>query len=68
MPGLGDRATVQGQDLPDAPPSLELVLAKGQASLGGNALWRGSKLAEIEISGGDGVISGSKTIQVEIKE
>ena len=32
------------------------------------ALWRGSKIAEMELPAGDAVVTGSKTIQVEIKE
>ena len=30
--------------------------------------WRGSKVAEIEIPAGDSVVTGSKTVQVEVKE
>jgi hypothetical protein len=60
--------TVDGQDLPDPPPSVAMVLAKTQASFGSNLLWRGSKAAELEISAGDAVVSGSKTIQVDVKE
>jgi hypothetical protein len=60
--------TVDGQDLPDPPPSVALVLQKTQASLGSNLLWRGSKAAELEIPAGDAVVSGSKTIQVDIKQ
>lgn len=58
---------VQGQDLPDPPPSVGLILAKAQAAQGA---WvpRGSKIAEIEISTGDVVVSGSKTVQVEVIE
>ncbi len=59
--------TVQGQDLPDAPPSLSMLLAKTQASFS-NAMWRGSKVAEFELPAGDAVVTGSKTIQVEVKE
>jgi hypothetical protein len=60
--------SVQGQDLPDPPPSVSMVLAKTQASLTGTVLARGSKTAEMELSAGDAVVTGSKTIQVEIKE
>ena len=59
---------VQGQDMPDPPASVSMILAKTQASLSGTQLWRGSKVAEMEISAGDAVVSGSKTVQVEIKE
>ena len=58
---------VQGQDLPDPPPSLGLILAKAQAAQGG---WfaRGSKIDELLISTGDVVVTGSKTVPVEVKE
>lgn len=60
--------SVQGQDLPDPPPSVSMVLAKTQSSLASAALWRPSKVAEVELSAGDTVVTGSKTVQVEIKE
>jgi hypothetical protein len=58
---------VQGQDLPDPPPSVGLILAKAQAAQG---VWvpRGSKIDELQIQTGDVVVSGSKTAQVEITE
>jgi hypothetical protein len=58
---------VQGQDLPDPPPSVGLILARTQAAQG---VWvpRGSKIDEIQIPTGDVVVSGSKTAQVEITE
>jgi hypothetical protein len=59
---------VLGETLPDPPPSLALILARTQASLGGPSLAANSKVAELEISAGEMVVSGSKTIQVEVKE
>jgi hypothetical protein len=59
---------VQGADLPDPPPSLALILARSQGAPGVLSLLRGSGLAELEIDGGDNVITGSKTVQVEVKE
>ena len=58
---------VQGQDLPDPPPSVGLILAKAQAAQGA---WipRGSKIDELHIETGDVVVTGSKTVQVEVKE
>ncbi len=58
---------VQGQDLPDPPPSVSLILAKAQAQQGA---WvpRGSKIDELQIPTGDVVVSGSKTAQVEVTE
>jgi hypothetical protein len=59
---------LDGEDLPDPPPSVALVLANSQAGRAGLSQTRNSKLDELEISAGDMVISGSKTIQVEVKE
>ncbi len=59
--------TVQGQDMPDAPPSLSMLLAKTQSSFSGG-MWRGSKVAEFELPAGEAVVTGSKTIQVDVKE
>jgi hypothetical protein len=58
---------VRGQDLPDPPPSIGLILAKTQAAQG---VWvpRGSKIDELQIATGDVVVSGSKTAQVEVTE
>jgi hypothetical protein len=58
---------VQGEDLPDPPPSLGLILAKAQA---GQGTWfaRGSKIDELLIGTGDVVVTGSKTVPVEVKE
>jgi SpoIVB peptidase S55 len=58
---------VQGQDLPDPPPSVGLILAKAQAAQG---VWlpRGSKIDELQIPTGNVVVTGSKTAQVEVEE
>jgi len=58
---------VSGQDLPDPPPSVGLILARTQAAQG---VWvpRGSKIDELQIPTGDVVVSGSKTAQVEVTE
>jgi len=59
---------LEGVDLPDPPPSAALILAGSQASFAGISQTRNSKIAEMAIDAGDVMISGSKTIQVEIKE
>jgi hypothetical protein len=59
---------LEGADLPDPPPSVALILAGSQSSLAGITQTRNSKIAEMEIDAGDVVISGVKTVQVEIKE
>ncbi len=60
--------TGEGQVLPAAPPSLAIVMGRTQASPGGAPASGLSKLAEFEIGAENMVISGSKTIQVEVKE
>jgi hypothetical protein len=59
--------TIQGKDLPDAPPSLALILARGAAGATA-ALPRTSTVAEMPISVDGLAVSGSRTVQVEIKE
>jgi len=59
---------LEGADLPDPPPSVAMILANSQSSVGSITQTRNSKIAELEISAGDNVINGSKTIVVEVKE
>jgi hypothetical protein len=59
---------LEGADLPDPPPSVSLILDRSQYGQTGIAQVRNSKIAAMEIDGGGMVISGNKTIQVEIKE
>jgi hypothetical protein len=56
---------VNGEDLPSPPPSLSMILSRQQAS---TPQAFNSKLAELAINAGDAVISGSKTVQVEVRE
>jgi hypothetical protein len=55
---------LEAEDFPDPPPSLALILGASPAAV----QTRNSKVAELEISAGDAVISGTKTAQVEVKE
>jgi len=59
---------LEGADLPDPPASVALILTGSQSSLAGITQTRNSKVVEMEVDAGDMVVSGSKTIQVEIKE
>lgn len=59
---------VQGTDLPDPPPSIALLLAKSQATPQSAWASRGSTVAQLQIDTGDAVVSGTKTVQVEVKE
>jgi hypothetical protein len=59
---------IETSDLPDPPPSLALILNRAQAGSAAISQSRNSKVGEMEISAGDMSISGSKTVQVEVKE
>ena len=61
--------TVDGRDIPDPPPSLAMLLTRGQAGSTNLINTRGAKMAELEVPGAPGfVVTGTKTIQVEVKE
>jgi hypothetical protein len=59
---------LEGADLPDPPASVSLILAGSQSSSAGITQTRNSKIAEMEIDVGDMAVTGSKTIQLEVKE
>jgi hypothetical protein len=59
---------LEGSDLPDPPASIALILGSSQSSAPGITQTRNSKIGEMEIDAGDMVITGSKTVQVEVKE
>ena len=58
---------VQGTDLPNPPPSVALALMKTQGTPAGTWLTRGSTIAELEIDTGNAVLTGSKTVQVDVR-
>lgn len=55
---------VQGEELPDPPPSLALVLGSTQ----GFSQNKNSKMGEIVIDAGDMLVAGVKTVQLEVKD
>jgi hypothetical protein len=60
-----------GADLTDPPPSTALILSRNSSAMssgGALALSRGAQIAELPISLGDYAVTGSKTVQVEVKE
>ncbi len=59
---------LEGSDLSDPPASVALILSASQSAIAGIAQTRNSKIDQMELDGGDMVISGVKTVQVEIKE
>lgn len=58
--------TMAGVDYANLPAGLSMLLARAQQT--GTLTAQGTKLAEMEIGLKDAVVSGSKTIQVEVKE
>jgi SpoIVB peptidase S55 len=61
--------TVEGHDIPDPPPSLAMLLTRAQAGTQNLVNTRGAKVDELEVPGAPGsVVTGTKTIQVEVKE
>ena len=59
---------IEGADMPDPPPSASMILARSQATVGNLTQSKNSKVAELVIDAGEFVVTGSKTVQVEIKE
>jgi len=59
---------LEGSDLPDPPASVAMILGASQSSVASITQTRNSKIGEMELDGGDMVLSGVKTVQVEIKE
>jgi hypothetical protein len=59
---------LEGVDLPDPPASVALILGASQFGQAGITQTRNSKVADMEVDAGDAVVTGSKTIQVEVKE
>ena len=60
--------TVEGRDLAAPPASVAMILTRALPPGTNTANPRGATMAEIEIPAGDNAVSGSKTIQVEVKE
>jgi hypothetical protein len=64
----GPTYNVEGRDLPDPPASVAMILGRSQPG-GPNLLnVRGAELAELELASGGNVVTGSKTIQIEVRE
>ena len=60
--------STDGRDLPDLPASAAIIFGKAQTGAANVALTRGTKIAELEIPSGASVVTGGKTIQIEVKE
>jgi hypothetical protein len=57
---------IDGKDLPDPPPSVGMILTRTQT--GTSLIPRTSTVAEMMFALGDVAITGSKTLQLEVKE
>jgi hypothetical protein len=57
---------IDGKDLPDPPPSIGSILTRTQT--GTSTVPRTSTVAELVFANGDIAITGSKTLQLEVKE
>ncbi|MCU1339954.1 MAG: hypothetical protein JWO19_5535 [Bryobacterales bacterium] len=64
----GPSYTVEGRDLPDPPTSIAMILGRAQPGGPGLLNVRGAELTEIEVASGGNVVTGSKTIQIEVRE
>lgn len=60
--------TAGGEELPAPPPSVAMVLSRRQPGSPAPAPARGSKLAEFELSADGAVISGARTVQIDVKD
>jgi hypothetical protein len=70
-PSFNVAGQLPGGELPDPPPSVMLILADPSASANSNAaltLTRGAEAARIVIPVDDYVVTGAKTVQVEVKD
>jgi hypothetical protein len=70
-PSFNVAGQLPGGELPDPPPSVMLILADPSASANSNAaltMTRGAEAARIVIPVGNYVVTGAKTIQVEVKD
>ena len=71
QPAFTISGPLPGGDITDPPPSVALILADPSSSPTSNAaltLLRGSEVAEIRMPVDDYVVTGAKTVQVEIKD
>jgi hypothetical protein len=63
--------SLPGADLTDPPPAVALILSKTSSALSGGGsplLSRGAQIVELPIALGDYALTGSKTVQLDIKE
>ena len=70
QPAFNVAGPMPGGELTDPPPSVALVLADTSSSVssGATATARGSDVAQLKLSVNGYVVTGAKTIQIEVKD
>ena len=71
QPAFTISGPLPGGEITDPPPSVAIILADPSSSPTSNAaltLLRGSQVAEIRMPVDDYVVTGAKTVQVEVKD
>jgi hypothetical protein len=58
---------VQGRELVEPPPSVAMILNRANPAAATTSTLRGAVVAEIEIPVGGAMVTGSKTIQIEVR-
>lgn len=64
----GESYQVEGREFPSPPPSVAMILGRAQPGSENTVTLRGAAVAEIEIPGGGRLITGSKTMQIEVRQ
>lgn len=63
----GNALQAGGRELPDPPPSIGLILSRANPAAAAAGALRGTTVAEVEIPVGGSMVTGSKTIQIEVR-
>jgi len=63
----GESYQVEGRELPSPPPSVAMILGRSQPGSENTVALRGAQVAEVEIPVGESMITGSKTMQIEVR-
>lgn len=63
----GESYQVEGRELPSPPPSVAMILGRSQPGSENTVALRGAQVAEVEIPVGESMVTGSKTIQIEVR-
>jgi len=64
----GESYQVEGREMPSPPPSVAMILGRSQPGSENTITQRGTQVAEVEIPVGENMVTGSKTIQIEVRQ